>query len=182
MGSRSGRRRIVAEAVDRGKWVDAAELTPFFRDIRRRHLLESLTFLCIGTDCSSGDALGPLVGTRLLYLGFPNVIGTLAHPCDSSNFAERVRQIPEGHSVIAIDACLGTPSSVGRYILGAGPLTPAGSVGGGLAAAGDYSIAAVVNIRGLKPYSSLQMTSLHRVMNMVDEIAGAAADAFDMPV
>lgn len=179
---RLSKRQIVAEAVERRRWSEGKELEAFFREIRSQHPAENITFLCIGTDCSSGDALGPLVGSKLAEYGFPHVTGTLEHPCDSMNFDNRLRQIPEKHIVVAVDACLGTPPSVGRYILGARPLTPAQSVGGNLPPVGDYSIAGIVNVRGLKPYTSLQMSSLYRVMGMADEIARAAAESFGMRV
>lgn len=147
--------------------MSGSELMFFFRAISQQHALESIVFLCIGTDRSTGDALGPLTGSRLVEYGFPHVIGTLPDPCDAFNFEARLNGIPDGKVVIAIDACLGQPSSVGYFFAGHGPLTPAQSVGGKLPAVGDYSVAAVVNVHGPKPYWTLQVTSLYQVMGKI---------------
>lgn len=47
----------------------------------------------------------------------------------------------------------------------------------GFGAIGTYSIAGVVNESSLKPYWTLQSTSLYRVMRMAEEIADAIASA-----
>ncbi|SEM44309.1 putative sporulation protein YyaC [Paenibacillus sp. cl141a] len=156
------------------------ELADFFRGISQRHALGSIVFLCIGTDRSTGDALGPLTGSRLVECGFPQVIGTLPEPCDAFNLVAKLQGIPEDQVVIAIDACLGQSSSVGYFFAGEGPLTPAQSVGGKLPAVGDYSVAAVVNVHGPKPYWTLQVTSLYQVMGMAEQIAKQAAAAFGL--
>lgn len=162
------------------KRISGTELTDFCRKIRDKYPKEGtmFTFLCIGTDRSTGDALGPLVGTRLEEYGVKHVIGSLKHPCDADNLEARMAAVPAGHVIIAIDACLGTPASVGSYLVSGQPLVPAESVGGNLPAVGHYSIAAVVNAKGPKPYWILQMTSLYKVMQMADEIAQSVAQVF----
>lgn len=157
-----------------------SELTFFFREIRENHSLESITFLCIGTDRSTGDAFGPLVGTKLTQFGISQVIGTMPAPCDAYNLESRLRTIPSSHIIVAIDACLGTKAYIGSYSVSSEPLFPAQSVGGKLPAVGHYSVAGIVNANGPKPYWTLQMTSLHHVMLMADEVAQAVASAFDL--
>lgn len=177
---RTSKRHALDEALARRKWSAGSELNGFFKEVWNQNQGEKISFLCIGTDRSSGDALGPLAGSKLIKYGFRHVIGTLDHPCDSSNFNDRMKAIPQNHLIVAIDACLGTAASVGHYILARQPLLPAQSVGGNLPPVGDYSVAAIVNVKGPKPYSSLQMTSLYQVMCMAEEIASAAAAAFGM--
>lgn len=155
-------------------------LESFFQEVSAKHSIEQVTFVCIGTDRSTGDALGPLTGSRLAGLGFPSVVGTLPDPCDADTLGEKLLSIPEHQVIIAVDACLGSDASVGTYLVGAGPLQPAESVGGKLPLVGDFSLAAVVNRKGPRPYQALQMTSLYKVMNMADEIAAAAALAFGL--
>lgn len=157
-------------ATDR---VDAAGLTVFMSRIAAMHSMEELTFLCIGTDCSTGDSLGPWVGTLLEEQGFTRVIGTLRDPCDANKLPRLMPALEEKGTIIAIDACLGKPDSVGAYLVRQGPLIPAQSVNGGLGAVGAYSIAGVVNAISLKPYWTLQSTSLYRVMGMAQEISKA---------
>ncbi|AZS17249.1 spore protease YyaC [Paenibacillus lutimineralis] len=160
------------------KRISGNELISFFQEIRKRHEGDTITFLCIGTDRSTGDALGPLVGSRLEEHGFVNVVGSLSHPCDADNLEQRLAAIPVGHIIVAIDASLGASASVGCYLVSAQPLFPAQSVGYALPAAGHYSVAAVVNVKGPKPYWTLQMTSLYKVMQMAEEITRAIVTAF----
>lgn len=158
--------------------LNSKGLISFFQEIADLHPAEAVTFLCIGTDRSTGDALGPLTGSRLLEYGFPNVVGTLPNPCDADNLIVRLGGIPAEHIIIAIDACLGSPGSPGYYFVSCEPLQPAQSIGLILPAVGHYSLAAVVDVNGPKPYRTLQTTPLHRVMVMAEEIAGAAAAGF----
>jgi len=155
---------------------------PSFMQWVRRDCAESaaLAFLCIGSDRSTGDSLGPIVGTMLAESGYGAVIGTLEHPCDASNLKERLNELPAGCKVIAIDACLGHPSSVGRYQVSKGPIEPGGSMGKGLPLVGDYGIAAVVAEGGPKPYFALQTVSLHRVLLMARTVAEALMDGFPL--
>ena len=153
--------------------VDANGLISFMRDIASAHAKEDLTFLCIGTDRSTGDCLGPWVGTLLKERGFSRVIGTLREPCDADKLPGIVPSLADMGTIIAVDACLGRPENVGAYLVRQGPLVPAQSVNGGFGAIGAYSIAAVVNATSLKPYWTLQSTSLYSVMAMAKEIADA---------
>lgn len=154
------------------------ELVDFFRDVQKRHSLDAITFLCIGTDRSTGDALGPLVGTQLMEYGIPHVVGSLSSPCDANNLEARLAEVPSHHIVIAIDACLGQPAAIGSFFLSRGPLRPAQSVGISLPAVGDYSVAAVVNTNGPRPYWTLQVTSLYQVMNMAQQISLSIVKGF----
>lgn len=160
--------------------MDAAKLTAFFQEIAARHSAESITFLCIGTDRSTGDALGPLTGSRLQEHGFPHVVGTMPAPCDADNLVRRMAEIPEGQLIIAIDACLGPPAALGFYFAASEPLRPAQSVGLSLPEVGNYSLAAIVDVNGPRPYRTLQTTPLHRVMVMAEQIALAAAKGFGL--
>ncbi|KRF19443.1 spore protease YyaC [Paenibacillus sp. Soil787] len=162
------------------KKMNGEQLAIFLKAIGKKSVMkpDSLAFICIGTDRSTGDALGPLVGSRLVELGYPHVIGTLEAPCDASNLAARLQEIPHGCVVIAIDACLGQKLSIGMYQVSNQPLAPGKSVGKVLPGVGDYTIAAIVNADGPRQYSVLQTTSLYRVLKMADEVTKAIEHAF----
>ncbi|WP_230633048.1 spore protease YyaC [Paenibacillus athensensis] len=164
------------------KKIKGGELAAFLAGIaaERRLVPEALAFVCIGTDRSTGDALGPLVGSRLAAAGYPRVIGTLELPCDASNLPQRLAEIPPTCTVIAIDACLGQALSVGLFQVSNQPLSPGKSVGKVLPPVGDYTIAAIVNADGPKQYTILQTTSLRRVMVMAEEIVAAVQAAFPL--
>ena len=52
-----------------------------------------LILVCIGTDRSTGDALGPLVGTKLEQIDIKNlqVFGTLDEPVHALNLEEKIK-------------------------------------------------------------------------------------------
>lgn len=161
------------------KKVKGPELADWLLQIRQSDSgAEKLLFLCIGTDRSTGDSLGPLVGTMLEEAGYPHIVGTLQYPLDASNMTERLAEIPQGLKVMAIDACLGQPASVSCFQVSNQPMEPGKSMGKQLPAVGDYSIAGIVNVDGGQKYSTLQSTSLYRVMTMAKQIAAAIQAAF----
>lgn len=151
-----------------------------FAEIAARYRPDELLFLCIGTDRSSGDAFGPLVGSQLKKAGFPHVVGTLEEPCDATNLEKRVSALPKELNIVAVDACLGKPGSVGKILAARTALIPAGSMKGSFAPVGDYSLAAVVNIHGPKPYQALQTASLRLVLRLVEQTVEAAQQSFGM--
>ncbi|SDT16053.1 putative sporulation protein YyaC [Paenibacillaceae bacterium GAS479] len=160
------------------KWarVDKAGLQTFFEAIAAKYpSRDEVVFLCVGSDRSTGDSLGPLVGSLLTELGFPRVVGTLEQPCDSEQVSPMLSTLNEAPCVIAIDACLGRAESTGLYLVRNGPLQPGQAIGQNLPAVGDFSVAAVVNTQGHKPYWIIQTTSLYRVLGMARTIADAAA-------
>ena len=137
--------------------------------------------VCIGTDRSTGDALGPLTGTFLneLKLKHMTVYGTLHQPVHATNLHETMEMIKEKHKnpyIIAIDACLGKNSSIGHLIAAKGPLKPGAALNKSLPFVGDMHITAVVNIGGFMEYSVLQNTRLSFVMDMARQLANVLND------
>lgn len=134
---------------------------------------DDVYFICIGTDRSTGDSLGPLVGTKLKELGYTNVVGTLSDPVHAVNLEETVSSIPKGKYVIAIDACLGKSDSVQQIQLLNGPIQPGAGVNKELPPVGDFGIAGIVNVGGFMEYFVLQNTRLSIVMDMSEKIVAA---------
>lgn len=139
--------------------------------------------LGIGTDRSTGDSLGPLVGSKLVErLPGLTVLGTLDSPVHAANLADHLqslRSLTPRPLVLAIDACLGQKESVGLITLAEGPLRPGAGVHKELPAVGDLHITGVVNIGGYMEYMVLQNTRLSLVMRMADRIATAIAAAWE---
>lgn len=132
--------------------------------------------VCIGTDRSTGDSLGPLVGT-ILKRNNIDVLGTIDDPVHAVNLNEAIKESKD-RFVIAVDACLGKDnSSVGYIRLEQGSLKPGTGVGKELPSIGDYNIAGVVNVGGFMEYMTLQNTRLSIVMKMADIIANALISA-----
>ncbi|OMD19965.1 spore protease YyaC [Paenibacillus odorifer] len=122
---------------------------------RRR---KNIVFACIGTDRSTGDSLGPMVGTYLARMGY-EVVGTLDDPLHAVNLEERINQFDKKKTVIAIDACLGYSTSVGRIDVAKGP----------------------VNVGGFMEYMVLQNTRLSLVMKLADQIVQAITQVLPAP-
>lgn len=152
----------------------AATLAPV---VRRLGVPERrLVYLCIGTDRSTGDALGPLVGERLTgEIGTrAEVIGTLREPVHASNLHDVLSGLRTGLPravIIAVDACLGRIESVGTITVGTGALLPGAGVNKALPAVGAAFVTGTVNVGGFMEYFVLQNTRLHLVMRMADTIA-----------
>ncbi|SFD71020.1 putative sporulation protein YyaC [Lentibacillus persicus] len=137
--------------------------------------------VCIGTDRSTGDALGPLTGTYLSELKpkHLHVYGTLSDPVHAVNIENRINKIYNKHQspfTIAIDASLGKSASVGHIIADVGPLSPGAALNKKLPAIGDIHITGVVNISGFMDYNILQNTRLFVVVEMAQIIASILAN------
>jgi putative sporulation protein YyaC len=141
---------------------------------------QELVIVCIGTDRSTGDALGPLVGTFLTrslhrYKHHPvTVYGTLDEPVHAVNLKDTLQLIYSRHHnpfILAIDACLGKLSSVGTITVSKGPLKPGAGVNKELPEVGDMHITGIVNVGGFMEYFVLQNTRLSLVMSMAECIS-----------
>lgn len=133
---------------------------------------KEIVFACIGTDRSTGDSLGPLIGMMLQREGF-NVVGTLNDPMHALTIEDKRKFIKEeypNHFVIAIDACLSDSSEIGKIIYHKGGIKPGSAVKKDIEIVGDASIKGIVNIGGYMEYNVLQSTRLSLVYNMAEEI------------
>lgn len=139
---------------------------------------QPVVILCIGTDRSTGDALGPLIGTLLNQK--PShpfwVLGTLEEPVHAANLAEKMQYIHKTWPdpfVIAIDASLGNLDSVGQITLARGPLKPGAGVNKNLPPVGQIHITGIVNVGGFMEYFVLQNTRLFVVMKLAQAISSS---------
>lgn len=143
---------------------------PIYKDNR------PIIFLCIGTDRSTGDSLGPLVGDKLKFLIRDNVYlyGNLEKPVHAKNLCEVIDEINSIYSnpfIIAIDACLGSLQNVGKIYIENRPLCPGAAMNKDLPSVGHISITGIVNISGALEFMVLQNTRLFTVMQLADIIS-----------
>ena len=139
--------------------------------------------LCIGTDRSTGDSLGPLIGTHLNRLSLPqlHIYGTLDQPVHAVNLVEHLGLIERSFInpyIIAIDACLGKLDSVGCITLAEGPLRPGAGVHKDLPAVGEAHLTGIVNVGGFMEYMVLQNTRLSLVWHMAESISSIISRAY----
>lgn len=146
------------------------ELEPILKNNR------PIIFICIGTDRSTGDSLGPLVGYKLKYLSRNNIYiyGTLENPIHSKNLIEILNKINLNFNnpyIIAIDSCLGSLANIGKIFIEKKPLSPGLALNKNLPLVGEMSITGIVNISGNFEFLVLQNTRLSTVMNLADVIS-----------
>lgn len=144
---------------------------------------QELVVVCVGTDRSTGDSLGPLVGSNLKKINTPQlqIYGTLAEPVHALNLNDTLALIAKQHKdpfIVAIDACLGQLSSVGYIQIGDGPVKPGAGVKKDLPPVGNIHITGIVNVGGFMEYFVLQNTRLSLVINMAEIIANSLYISF----
>ncbi|MDP4180379.1 MAG: spore protease YyaC [Bacillota bacterium] len=137
---------------------------------------KTIVFVCIGTDRSTGDSLGPLVGYKLANLRYKNIYlhGCLESPVHAKNLNETIQLIErkyENPFVVAIDACLGEAEHVGFISIGEGSIKPGSGVKKDLEPIGNMFITGIVNFGGFMDFIVLQNTRLSVVMGMADIIS-----------
>ena len=150
--------------------VLSQELTKVIKDNR------DIVILCVGTDRSTGDSLGPIVGDKLKFLVRDKVFiyGNLENPVHAKNISETNDLILKNHDnpyIIAIDASLGSLQNVGKIIIESKPLCPGAALNKNLPPVGDLSIVGIVNISGSLEFMVLQNTRLYIVMKLAEIIS-----------
>ena len=158
----------------------AGELSEMIRKVKIREGKHSVLFLCIGSDRSTGDSLGPLTGYLLknekLFSEHTGVVvvGTLTLPVHAVNLEPVLRVIEKdfsGYVVVVIDASVGSRDSVGCITLAEGGLKPGYGVNKDLKKVGDISITGIVSWGSRLEPMLLQNIRLGMVMNMADCIS-----------
>lgn len=143
-----------------------------------------IIIVCIGTDRSTGDSLGPLTGTMISQRNLKNVTvyGTLDCPVHAKNLENVMRQIHlTGHPfVIGIDSGLGRKTSVGMIYADNQPIKPGVAINHKLSSVGDLGITAIVNVADSANYMVLQNTRLNIVMNMAAAIDECLSEALQV--
>ena len=135
------------------------------------------TILCIGSDLSVGDSLGPVTGTKLKEkLQGLNcyVYGTLAKPITAHEVKYMNEFLQATHPdspVIAIDAAVGIAGDIGLIKLGNRALKPGSGANKRLQKVGDVSIMGIVAEHSVFNYSLFSATRLNIIYKMASIIA-----------
>lgn len=171
------------DVVGRTHWSDPLSAAHLAVALASLPLGRHIDIVCVGTDRSTGDSLGPFIGSALqarqragVLLPQVGVYGTIHDPVHALNLsetAETIAQTGKQSTVIAIDACLGRVKNIGYISVKRGPLQPGTGVNKQLPAIGDYHIIGVVNVAGFMEHVVLQNTRLSLVIQMADVITEA---------
>lgn len=141
--------------------------------IAREEHKDGVVFLCIGTDRSTGDSLGPLIGYKLKEqrMRGARIVGTLERPVHAMNLEESVTMVKRrypNHVIVAVDASVGSQDHVGCITLGKGALRPGLGVSKDLQEVGDLFITGIVGGCASQDPLMLQSVRLSIVMKMAD--------------
>lgn len=137
--------------------------------------------ICVGSDLSVGDSLGPVTGTKLKEkLKGLNVYvyGTLSKPITAHEIKyteEFIRTTHPESPVIAIDAAVGVAGDIGLIKIAKRSLKPGSGANKKLAKIGDVSIMGIVAEKSLFNYSLFSSTRLNIVYKMAEIIAEGVA-------
>lgn len=176
---------LLKTATSQQQYINASSVTAFkcFTDELHRHISHamasgsrSVVFVCIGTDRSTGDSLGPLIGYKISGLRYKDmyVYGNLENPVHAKNLDEVMKRVSSDCKdpfIIAIDACLGSMEHIGYVGIGEGPIRPGSGVNKELSPVGDMYVTGIVNFGGFMDFLVLQNTRLNTVMKIADLIA-----------
>ncbi len=135
-----------------------------------------IIFLCIGTDRSTGDSLGPLIGYKINGLSNNNIhtYGSLESPVHAKNLESittKLYKYFKNPFIVAIDSSLGSVQNIGKVIIEDSPLIPGAAMKKNLPAIGDICIKGIVNISTNFDFMILQNTRLYTVMELADCIS-----------
>lgn len=137
--------------------------------------------VCIGSDLSVGDSLGPVTGTKLKEkLAGLNVYvyGTLARPITAHEVKytnQFLKNTHPGSPIIAIDAAVGAAGDIGLIKIAGRGLTPGSGANKRLAKIGDVSVMGIVAEKSLFNYSLFSATRLNVVYKMAEIISEGVA-------
>lgn len=156
----------------------AKRLSRMLKEEKERKGKTGVVILCIGTDRSTGDSLGPLIGYKLKEMNTMNftIFGTLDRPVHAMNLDEYVNILQRFYRndlVVAVDASVGHKEHIGYVTLGKGALKPGLGVSKELRAVGDIFITGIVGSCGNYDPLMLQSVRLSVVMNLADCISSS---------
>ena len=156
----------------------AKRLSRMLKEEKERKGKTGVVILCIGTDRSTGDSLGPLIGYKLKEMNTVNftIFGTLDRPVHAMNLDEYVNILQRFYRndlVVAVDASVGHKEHIGYVTLGKGALKPGLGFSKELRAVGDIFITGIVGSCGNYDPLMLQSVRLSVVMNLADCISSS---------
>ena len=138
--------------------------------------------LCIGSDLSVGDSLGPVTGTKIKErLAGMNcyVYGTLSKPITAHEVKymnEFLRRTHPDCPIIAVDAAVGIAGDIGLIKIAPRAIKPGSGANKKLSKVGDVSIMGIVAERSVFNYSLFSSTRLNIIYRMAEIIASGISD------
>lgn len=134
--------------------------------------------LCIGSDLSVGDSLGPLCGTMLSERTCADIFvyGTLKKTVTAKEIKYMNEFLKDTHPkspIIAVDAAVGSAGDIGLIKVTGSGIKPGAGANKKLGKIGDIGILGIVAEKSIFNYSLLNLTRLNLIWSMADIIAQA---------
>ena len=131
--------------------------------------------VCVGTDITIGDSLGPIVGSMLKEAKANAFIyGTLDNPVTAKqirplrSFLSRAHK---GAKILVVDAAVGRKEDVGTIKISSAPIRPGLGANKILPEIGDVNLLAIIAEKSAANYSFLNLTRLAPVFKAARVIA-----------
>ena len=138
--------------------------------------------VCIGTDLSIGDSLGPIVGTMLHEYNLNAfVYGRLSETITAKDIRSIKSFVEKAHpkaKTLIVDAAIGEKNDVGSIKMSLAPIRPGLGANKDLPEIGTVNLIGIVAERSCANYSFLNLTRLSPVYEMARKIADGIADYF----
>ena len=136
--------------------------------------------VCIGTDLTIGDSLGPIIGMMLINKNVNAfVYGTLNCPVtakDVKALSEFLKKAHNGERILVIDAAIGVSDDVGKIKVERAPIKPGSGANKDLPEVGDVNLIGIIAEKSSSNYAFLNLTRLSAVYNMASVIADGIAE------
>ena len=146
-----------------------------------------IAFICVGTDRITGDAFGPIVGTKLIKLFEKdnffniNVYGSLDKNITYNSIEDYYNKIIDTNDavVIVIDSALSIKENIGRIFVTNNKTILGKGLNKNKIAIGDISIKTVVakeSTKIINNFKMLQNVSLNTVIRLADIVSEGIYD------
>ena len=133
--------------------------------------------VCIGTDATIGDSLGPICGTMLEgRMKEEFIYGTLQKTVTAKEIKTIKTFIAKVHpfsKVLVIDAAVGNATDIGYIKISDAPIKPGLGANKDLPEIGDISIISIIGEKSHGNYAFMNMTRLSPVYHIAKLIADA---------
>lgn len=137
-----------------------------FENLYKPNYHTGLIFLCVGSDKIIGDAIGPIVGTKLenefMKRGLAkniNIYGKMGNTLNFKNATEVIENIKKCYKrpfIITIDAALSRESHIGRIVISEGIIELGNSLGRSIKLKSNINIKGVVGKYKEEPLENIK--------------------------
>lgn len=131
--------------------------------------------ICVGTDLTIGDSLGPIVGTMISdKFSQTYIYGKLGSPVtakDIKPLKDFILKVHKNAKTLVIDAAIGNTGDVGYLKMSSAPIRPGLGANKLLPEIGNVNLIGIVAEKSAANYSFLNLTRLSPIYKMAQAIS-----------